>query len=111
MTPSTRRQVSSTRTRDTLRVIFPAPGGEQDETKRIDVVCFVRPSVNGEIEIVYSHHLYWGRSAGQGPWSQVSHRFPLDPAVSTFIRHEVFLALWSAFGETMPISADLKGVL
>lgn len=90
--------VHATKTPATLQVSFFSM--EQD-VSRVEIVCIVRPCDKG-MEINYSHHCFWSRSAPTGPWkNDMKQRLELSPMLLAEISYCVPAELWRAFGQTV----------
>ena len=98
--------VTATRQPDTLCVTLPGPG-EKSDVAQTEIVCYVRPSSAGQIQIIYGHHVYWGRPSGAGTWSRIEQRQHVDSAVATLIRYGAFVAMWATFGEKMQMDGEV----
>ena len=88
-----------------LRVVYTA---FEDEYSKREVVCYMEPDQNGQIDIFYSHHTDYERPDYKGPWG-VPHNFTLE--LSAFLISEisanVMYQFWPTFG--MKVRALPKG--
>jgi hypothetical protein len=86
--------ISATHVPDLLRLSYKERETEMEKT---EVVCYIRV-FNGRVEVNYSHHAFYGRSASNGPWSEkIKHRMQLEPSVTARMQYMVFHEFWNSF--------------
>jgi hypothetical protein len=79
-----------------LRVMFVT--FEDDMNKR-EAVCYLRPTDNGQIDILYSHHTDYTRPGPVGQWEPpVIFKMALSPSLISEISANVMYEFWNAFG-------------
>lgn len=88
--------VTCTETPKVLRVDYIA---YQDDSIRREAVCFMQPTGNGQIDILYSHHIDYHKPSESGPWEKRQEfKMPLSPTLVSEITSRVLYEFWNAFG-------------
>ncbi len=78
-----------------LRVVYKA---YEDESEKREAVCYLTPTENGQIDILYSHHTDYHRPSDKGPWQVHDFKMVLSPSLIAEITSNVMHEFWSAFG-------------
>ncbi len=71
----------------------------EDDFVRREVVCFIQPTGQGPIDIMYSHHVDYSRPTVKGSWdSRNAFKLPLSKSVIAEISSHVLHEFWHEFG-------------
>jgi len=90
---------------------FPAPEKLDNKHVRFDVVCYLRLTPSGILDIYYSHHVVHARDGTSGPFvSESKSRMPLDSGLRAVVMLGVLQELWHSFEPNMRMLPGELGV-
>jgi hypothetical protein len=88
--------VIATKLKNVVMVRFPAPEKMENRHVSFDVVCYLRLTPTGELEVNYSHHVIRTREGNSGPFGEDKSRMPLDSSLIGLITIGTMQEFWSS---------------
>lgn len=94
--------VIATKFDNLVMVRFRAPIQIDNQHVRSDIICYLRLTPNGELEINYSHHIIHARDSSTGPFTPQSPvRVALDSNLQSIITLGIAQEFWSSVNPTI----------